>query len=543
MQIHSRPFPFFRIIFLFLTPFLCLDQPVSLADTGSSSEKSLPPTYLFRPPIILAQADSVTSSTLTRYDRCIEALKTGDTVKALQEIQQAIFESPANLEYQYMMGNVYFHMGRYNEAENIFNALLRKDPVNFQKSYFDLSAIYLRKTDFPTALDMLEHARQVDDGRVDYESGIIYMQSQKPEKAIPFFEQAVQKKPEIAYECRIQQVFAYRTLNQPEKAKAILNEILLMDLSPERLQEVKNLLDSIQNDKKSHKPWLLYVSMGMQYDDNVFQKALDQISISPVPGGVSQKDDVAYLATIYGRYDMWQMDEWKAGLSYFHYQLTYRDLTENNLTGARPSVFLEWNRNPFQAKLEYAYNRYWVDLDPRVDIHALLPRLLILHNGKWQSELYGGVEWRFYLDESPDDRHYYAGLNEYLFFWQGKAHIRAGYMLDYDNYIPNVRGDARANQFQSAINLPVWDNKIQADICGIYLFRNIDYDPNIDADEKRRDHEFHINMQLYGNITSKLMFNIGYFKTFNDSNTTNDQRIDPYHFQRAVYSVQFIYSF
>jgi len=97
--------------------------------------------------------------------------------------------------------------------------------------------------------------------------------------------------------------------------------------------------------------------------------------------------------------------------------------------------------------------------------------------------------------------------------------------------------------FQSAINLPVWDNKIQADICGIYLFRNIDYDPNIDADEKRRDHEFHINMQLYGNITSKLMFNIGYFKTFNDSNTTNDQRIDPYHFQRAVYSVQFIYSF
>ncbi|MGD9975768.1 MAG: tetratricopeptide repeat protein [Desulfatirhabdiaceae bacterium] len=533
----------FQIVFyllFFLWPFAF---PAMAAEITHAKTKN-PSDVRFSPLIVLAQAESSTKSPpKTQYEKSVEALKAGDPVAALNAIQQAIFESPANLEYQYMLGNVYFHLGRYTEAENIYLALIRKDAIHFQKCTFDLSAVYLRTKEFEKSLNMLKTARPLDDGRADYETGIIFMHMKKPEMAIAFFETAAQKKPEIAFQAGIQQATALRELNETQKAKQILNTLLRMELNPEQQDEAYALLESIETTPEPEKPWYLSASAGVQYDDNVFQDALDQVISSPSPGTVRDKEDVAGMATLYGRYDLWKMDGWKAGLSYFHYQLMYRNLTENNLIGARPSAYLQWNRNPYMASLEYAYNRYWVDEEPRVDVHALLPRVFILHGNQFQSEIYGGVEGRFYKDTTPDDRHYFLGLNEYWFFNGGKAHLRAGYMADYDNYIPDIRGDSRFHQFQVAINWPFWENRVRADICGIYLYRHMDFDPNLDADEKRRDNEFHVNVQLYGDIISNFSYNLGYFQTVNDANVTNDLGIDPYHFQRAVYSFSLIYSF
>lgn len=539
-----KSLPVYRTLLLLVLFCHCFLPAVVIADDRSTDGKSSSAFSVFHPLLVVAQANSGSApSSPTPYDQCVEAMNAGDYGTALLAIQEAIAQSPTNLDYHYMMGKIYFQMDRYEEAENIFQTLLRKDPAGYQKCYFDLAAVSVKQGKYTQALDLISKARPIDDGQADYETGLVYMASQKPDQALTQFEQAMSKKPELAYSCMIQQTRVYIGTNQPKEARKILNRVLVMDLSPKQQQETNDLMASITDRPASEKPWFLSVSAGMQYDDNVFQDALDQVSLSPVTGGVREKDDVAYLATLYGRYDVWKNNEWKSGLSYSHYQLMYRDLTENNLIGARPSAYIQWNRNPYAASLEYAFNRYWVDEDPRVDVHALLPRLAIMHKNQFQSEFYGGIEGRFYKDETPDARHYFLGFNEYRFFKQGQAHVRAGYMFDFDDYVPDVRGDLRGHQFQTAVNFPLWENRIRADVCGVYLYRHMDYDANIDSDEKRRDNEYHINVSLYGDIASNVTYSAGYFQTFNDSNVTNDESTDPYHFRRAVYSIVLSYIF
>ena len=270
---------------------------------------------------------------------------------------------------------------------------------------------------------------------------------------------------------------------------------------------------------------------------------LEQINASPSTQGTKDKSDVAYLTTLYGKYDFWKSGPWKSGLSYLHYQMIYQQLTENNLLGARPSLYLEYGKTPFFATIEYAYSHYWVDNDSRVGIHAIYPRFLWVHNDRFRSEMNGGIERRLYLDTTPDDLHSYVGITEYWMFNKGMSHVRAGYMFDYDDFTPKERGDIVGNRFSTGVNFPLYRDKFFFDIEGIYQIRHYQFDPNIDSDEKRNDDEFHINVQLYGHLFKKLDIRLGYYQTWNESDVTNSLGIDPYHFRRGVSLLMLSYIF
>lgn len=498
-----------------------------------------------QPVIVLAQADTPTSVSQHQdpFSRAMAAMQSGNDQMALAEIQEAIAMEPSNLEYQYLLGNIYSRLNRLEEAENIFQALLRTEPDRFLKCYFDLSAISLKRHDDTGALTFLEKAKSVDSGRASYESGLIFMRLKQFERAIDAFDQAIAQKPQIAFECQMQKASAYAQLKQKSKAKKILKEVLAMDLPAERKEAASRLLEELEAGSRAEKPWYLSVSLGIQYDDNVFQQPLEQVNLSPSTQGAKDKSDVAYLTTLYGKYDVWKSGPWKSGLSYLHYQMIYQELTENNLLGARPSLYLEYGKSPFYASVEYAYNHYWVDNDSRVDIHALYPRFLWVHNDRFRSEMYGGIERRLYLDTTPDDLHSFAGITEYWMFNKGMSHVRSGYMFDYDDFTPKERGDIVGNRFSMGLNLPIYKDKYFFDIEGIYQIRHYQFDPNIDSDEKRNDNEFHFNAQLFGHLYKSLDIRLGYYQTWNESDVTNSLGIDPYHFRRGVSLLMFSYIF
>ncbi|WP_028323537.1 tetratricopeptide repeat protein [Desulfatirhabdium butyrativorans] len=530
--------PAFLLMLLLLT--------LSTESFGQGQNSGIPsPIHSIQPVIVLAQADTATSASQHQdpFSRAMAAMQSGDDQTALIEMQQAIAIEPSNLEYQYLLGNIYSRLNRLEEAENIFQALLRTEPDRFGKCYFDLSAIHLKRHDDTGALDYLQKAKSVDSGRASFESGLIFMRIKQFDRAISAFDEAIVQKPEITYECQLQKASAYANLEQPSKAKEILKKVLAMDLSPERREEAARLYEELESGKPVDKRWYLAVNLGVQYDDNVFQQPLEQINLAPSTQGTKGKSDVAYVGTLYGKYDFWKTGSWKSGLSYLHYQLIYQDLTENNLLGARPSLYLEYGKAPYFAAIEYAYSHYWVDNDSRVDIHALYPRFLWVHNDRLRSEFYGGLERRLYLDTTPDDWHSYAGITEYWMFNKGMSHVRAGYMFDYDDFTPTERGDIIGNRFSIGLNLPIYKDKYFFDIEGIYQMRHYQFDPNIDSDEKRNDDEFHINAQLYGHLSKHLDIRLGYYQTWNESDVTNTFGIDPYHFRRGVSLLMLSYIF
>lgn len=499
-----------------------------------------------KPIVVLAQANMTERTEDISRDplpMAMEALEAGNGSLALEMMYQAIQEYPNNMEYQYQLGQLFVHLNRWDEAENIFQALLRTDPDRFQKCFFDLSSIRLKENDTNGALEYLEKAKAVDPGRAHYESGLVFMRTKAFDRAISSFDQAIIYAPHLSFECNLQKASAYAQNHHPSKAKEILNDLLKQELSEAHRQQVTNFLEEMESEIQTEKSWYLAVDLGAQYDSNVFQEPLDQVLSTPSSQGARDKSDFAYLATVYGKYDFWKNRSWKSGISYLHYQMVYQNLTENNLLGARPSIFLEYSSPVLYAGIDYSYTRYWVDNDPRVEIHAIQPRCLVIHNDRLRSEFYGGIEKRLYLDESPNDLHGYLGIKEYVYFRKGTTHIRVGYMLDHDDFSPDERGDISGHFFSAALNLPIYKDICFLDIEGIYQIRNFQFDPNIDRNETRDDDAINVNVQINGRLYKDLYFRAGYFQTWNDSNVTNDIGIDPYHFRRGVSLVMFTYVF
>ena len=81
------------------------------------------------------------STGVSFYQQALQEMKAGNFNEALVRMQSALMESPGQLEYQYELGVIYFDLGRLDESEGIFQALVHKDEARFGKVWFDLAHI------------------------------------------------------------------------------------------------------------------------------------------------------------------------------------------------------------------------------------------------------------------------------------------------------------------------------------------------------------------------------------------------------------------
>jgi len=79
---------------------------------------------------------------------------------ALKSLGKAIELEPSNLDYQYYYAMTYSAIGRDQEAESIYKAILNADAKNYYKAYFDLAAVYSGKKDYKKALETM-HGKKI----------------------------------------------------------------------------------------------------------------------------------------------------------------------------------------------------------------------------------------------------------------------------------------------------------------------------------------------------------------------------------------------
>jgi len=487
------------------------------------------------------QSNAWTSSPSSLYGMALKAMEQGSDKDALALIQEAISADPTELEYQYVLGVIYLRKERTEEAEGIFLALLAADEARFAKAAFEMALIEVRRERFEDALTFLGLARPADAGRADFEAGLVLLRMKEYEKAARRFEQAALEKPSLAQEARIHEALARMQLKEYAGARKLLRLVLKGELTPDRAEEVRRLLYAAEAGVRSARPLQLTATLGVQYDSNLFQNPLDQVNAAGVPGGVRDEDDAAFLASIAGRYNVFRKEPWTFGAGYNHYQLTYLDHSEVSLLGARPSLYALWEKSPCFAGLEYIYSHYWVEASSRVGTHALLPRFVAVHGDRWRTEVLGGAEWRFYEDDTPDDRLYTFGLTEMHLLKNGLAHARVGYLMKYDDQIPVARADFVNHEAMVGFQWPVWKDRWFLDLSGRYIWRSFDFDPLISTRVDRRDEEQNFNASIIGQLTPQLQLNVLFQQIWNDSNVTDAQGVDPFGYERSVLTCMFTF--
>lgn len=477
------------------------------------------------------------------YTNALTAINHNDYSDAFANIQNALAVNPYNLDYQYVLGAVYFRLSKMDEARSIFFALIQADGIAFQKAYFDISSIYFQENDWHNAITMLEKAYSLDPGRAEFEMGYAYLKDKQYDKALEHFDRAASIKPELKTEISIQKAIALVGSDRKKEAEKQLLHILEMDLSPEKTTEVRQYLDILRSAEAYDKPWQVIATLGYQYDSNVFLDPLDSIRSNSTVSGVQNKEDSLFIFSLTGRYRLVNEDSFSVWGAYNHYQTNYFNNTELNLVGSRPSIQFEWNKSPYHAGLEYAYSHYWVYGKSWAGVQSFLPRFMMEHPDNWQTNVFGAVEWKMYNNQSPNDRHYRIALMEMKMFPEKKSHIRMQYAADFDEIGAAESANVQTHEILAGIQYPLSFEKWFWDISGRYNWKFFDYDRFISACEKRTDNQIGLMFMVFGQIRSDMYLNFLVQPIWNNSNITNQLNYDPYEFNKALISCYLTYSF
>jgi tetratricopeptide (TPR) repeat protein len=364
------------------------------------------------------------------------------------------------------------------------------------------------------------------------------MRMNKHEQAVEYFKRAALAQSDMAGEATIHLGIAYAQLKKYKEAKNALNEALNLKLPPERTAEVKEIIDATEKAIYAAKPWQVSASTGFQYNTNVFSSSLAAINIGDLRQTTGESD-VINFTSFGGRYNFFQEDPWKAGVTYTQVFATYVEHSELNLIGMRPSLFVQWDQSPYSASLEYAYNNFLVEGQQDVQVHSLVPRFVMFHGSRFRSEAATGVEWRISKPGLLDSNRYFLSLMEAYLMLEGKAHIRAGYILSHDDFISS-QPDAWIHDALVGTQWPIWKDKWFLDVAGLFTWRNYDFDPVFRKD--RRDDEQNLMVQVLGQLNPYTQLALGFNHTWNHSNITS-QNVDLFSYTRAVYSCVITFSY
>ncbi|MEM5787767.1 MAG: tetratricopeptide repeat protein [Syntrophobacteraceae bacterium] len=476
------------------------------------------------------QAQSTGSS--ASYQFALQAFHAGNMQEALSQIQDAILADPRNLEYQYLLGGIYFRLGKLDEAEGIFQVLVRMDESAYRKAWFDLANVYARRGKEASVIEALEMARPVDPGRADFEIGQAQMRLKDYQKAISYFRQARSKRPDLEAPALIHEAISLFHLKRTDESRKLLKELNRKELPAETKAEIKRLLDSIEQQARAAKPWRINGAVGLQYDSNIFQNPLQLSS------GISGAEDYGFLANVSGRYDLYKQGPWTFGAAYNHYQITYFQNPDLGVLGARPGFYLLMDNPPFYPGLEYSYAHYWAGSDNKADVQTLLPSLVIAKGDHWRTDIRTAIDWRSFYDTTPDDRLFTAALTELYLFKGGRAHVRAGYLLTADEVVEREQGSYVGNGGMVGVQYPIWKDW-SLDLSGIFLWRNYEFDPLLSATSNRKDNEQDLVVWVRGPIAPGMQLNFLFQHVWNDSNivtASRDGALDPFNYRRAIFS-------
>ncbi|MGA2401537.1 MAG: tetratricopeptide repeat protein [Syntrophobacteraceae bacterium] len=473
------------------------------------------------------------------YEQARHAMQAGNYQDALLTMQQAVVEFPENLELQYGLGIIYFHLGRLDESEAIFQALLRQDEQNFLKCWFDLAFIAVKRGKKAEALEYLRRARALDAGRADLESGIVYLQMKEFHKAVELFSEARSEKPELTVASKIHEAAAFSQLKKYDESKKLLKSLLKEKLTPEQREFVSKLLTSVKDTERNDKRWHVNGLVGYVYDSNPLFNPL-------VNGRVTQKEDSAQVSSVTGRYDLIRDNPWTLGAGYNHYNLTYFQQGASSIIAERPYLYANWNNAPFYAGLECVYGHYLAGDTSRANVYSLYPMFAISTGERWRTELRGWADWREFLDATPKDRLLGMGIVEYYLMLQGLAHIRAGFFEGVDDTSPHNAGGYTEMRFLAGTQWPVWKDQWFLDVSGYFIRRNYVFDPSFSATVSRNDLEEDLYVCLRGPVAENTQIMLIFQHVWNDSNIEqplSNGAFDPFVFKRAIFSCMLVFDF
>lgn len=158
-------------------------------------------------------------------------LQLDEVEKAISTYQKSIKLNPLRDDIHISLGNLYFSLNRFGDAEQEYKEAVRIYPD--ANNYFSLGQAYLYNGKLNEAENTFNKVKTVAPSSAmgDYGLGQTYSKQGRYEKAIEHFQQAIQKKDDL-YDAYVEMGYAYADMGKYDEANEI--EKLLNEKDPSR---------------------------------------------------------------------------------------------------------------------------------------------------------------------------------------------------------------------------------------------------------------------------------------------------------------------
>ena len=390
-------------------------------------------------------------SALNYFADGVEALDVKDFGAAERSFKKAISLEPENMEFQYLLAVTYVRLKRDQEALNIFESLIKRDPKIYFKAYFDIAGVYTRAGIFQKALNTLNLAEQADpnSARVYLEKGYVYKNLKEYDQAIKSFSRAKEldpKESQLAY-YMIGAVDLER--EKFENADLMFNKAIQIAPKTPLAQNAKQTLLVVEQAAWARKPWYLTTALNWGYDDNVPRDPIEELTGGPVTGGLG-KGDQFQTFFLTGGYKFLNRKDMEIGAGYSLFSLGYRDWTQNNVTSHSPHAYFQGNFDPVYLRFQYDFSYFYAGgkketLNPpvyltfannsyaKLRMHSFTQTISILEPYDLRSDINLSYQMKDYLDGiTADASRYGADITQSYKLPDTECYPRVGYRHAYE---------------------------------------------------------------------------------------------------------------
>lgn len=488
-------------------------------------------------PVLCLLFTGVLSADFSEVDKQLKegilSVQVGDFDEAVEKFLRVVGMDPLNANAYYYLAAAYSQMEEFYRAVPYYQKALELNP-ELTKTHFQLGVAYYQMKEYANALDSLSRAEEYSpqDAMVYYYQGVVYYDMGRYYKSVMPFRKVRELDPALTVLSYYWEGVSLFQQGLYIEAEGPLMEVSRLSAGSQLGRSADELLEAIE---KRTKPLNLKASLGVEYDDNVTLRPVDEDA-----SDISEEEDVRAVVNLKltGRTFS---DPGEFGASYNFYQSMHQDLTEYNLQGHTAALYFASDLRPFQPSVQYSYNYYLVDNDEYLEKHTLTPSLNIFTASPHITQVYLQYEKLNYLisfDEDEYDRDADAcalGANQYFSIMDDKGYVRIG--AEYKD--SNAEGDdwdCSASRINLSVYLPTSLPEVNVEVGAEQSYSNFDNEDSFFG-ETRKD----INTSGWIEFIYKL--NDNWSMGLNYKHINNNSNIDFYEYRRNITSLFAAYNF
>ncbi len=468
------------------------------------------------------------------YDLGIFAYEEKDYKSAEANFRKAIQMNPDHPLYNHYMGKTFMEMERYQDAGKY---LLKAFEINPDLSglKYDMAILNYKRADYSKAADLFIKISQQNpsDAVSRYYAGMSLFKQEQYKDAVNYFTAASEKHPSLKTNSYYYAGICYLKTGENETAAEKFTYVKEHAESEILREYALKWLQAMEQQKKSMKPYHIYLKISYQYDNNVKLEPPNQQNIEY--DDYEDKDDYFTKGYVSCTYNFVHQKDYQIGAGYSYYQTLYNHLHEYNLTGSIFNLYANYHSDPVILGISYIPSYYWLDSDIFLMRHQIRTDIRWNIDKNVMSRLSYTYSGDNYFEDNESDGHSNEVLSD-IYYRIGNK----GYLLWELGYEKNsASGDDKDYSLINTklgimINL-LWD--INFAVTGEYSSKKYD-NPDSDAYIKRRDNKYNGNISL-----SRMIFYEWLDISAEFDYTKNDSNMDDYEYERraTAFSVNLIF--